>query len=96
MKIYKTDAFAKWLHKLKDNRAKAIIHIHIERMESGNTGKIESVGDGVYEKKINYGPGYRLYMCMQGNDWIILLHGGDKSSQQEDINHAIRLRKELR
>jgi len=93
MTINKTDVFAKWLRKLKDPRARAIILNHIDRMEDGNMGTMEPVGDSVYEKKINYGPGYRLYFCIMGDTWILLLCGGDKSSQQDDINHAKKLRK---
>ena len=51
-------------------------------------GNTKSVGDGIYEKKVDYGPGYRLYFCKRGNDWILLLCGGDKSTQQDDIRKA--------
>jgi len=96
MNIDKTDIFSKWLRKLKDRRAKAVIINHIDRMEDGNIGKIESVGEGVYEKKIAYGPGYRLYFCRLSDTWILLLCGGDKSSQQDDINQAKRLKGSLK
>ena len=96
MKIDKTDVFTKWLRKLKDRRAKAVILNNIDRMEDGNMSNVEPVGDGVYEKKINHGPGYRLYFCQVGDAWILLLCGGDKSSQQDDINHAKSLRRRLK
>jgi len=96
MIIDRTNVFAKWLRKLKDHRAKALIMNHIDRMEDGNMGKVESVGEGVYEKKINYGPGYRLYFCHLGDTWVLLLCGGDKSSQQEDISYAKELRSRLK
>jgi len=86
--INKTDIFSKWLHKLKDRRGRAIILNHIDNMEEGKLGDVKSVGGGVYEKKIDYGPGYRLYYSMQGKDIILLLCGGDKSTQQEDIKQA--------
>ena len=93
MVVSKTDVFAKWLRKLKDRRAKAIIMTHIDRMEDGNMGKIEPVGEGVYEKKIDYGSGYRLYFCHLSGTWVLLLCGGDKSSQREDIDKAKKLKR---
>ena len=93
--INRTEAFAKWLRKLKDRHAKAHILNHIDRMQDGNMGNIEPVGEGVYEKKINYGPGYRLYYCKQDVGWVLLLCGGDKSTQQADINTAKELRKKI-
>lgn len=95
MNISRTEIFAKWLKKLKDRRAKAIILNHIDNMENGKIGNTKSVGDGIYEKKIDYGPGYRLYYCQQNKDWILLLCGGDKSTQQDDINQAKEIRKGL-
>jgi len=94
--IDKTDIFARWLKKLKDRRAKAIILNHIDNMEDGKMGVIESVGSGVYEKKIDYGPGYRLYFGKRGKDYVLLLCGGDKSKQQDDIKNAKNLWKELK
>ena len=94
--VDKTDIFAKWLRKLKDRKAKAIIFNHIDNMEEGKVGVVESVGGGVYEKKIDYGPGYRLYFGKRGKDYILLLCGGDKSKQQDDINSAKILWKELK
>ena len=90
-----TDIFDKWLDGLKDRRANARILVHIGRMEEGNMGDVESVGDGVFEKKIDCGPGYRLYYCWQGEQLVLLLCGGDKSTQQNDINQAIEIRKGL-
>ena len=93
--IDRTDIFANWLGKLKDRRANATILNHIDRMKNNNMGKFKSVGDGVFEKKIDYGPGYRLYYCWQGKQLVLLLCGGDKSTQQNDINQAIEIRKGL-
>jgi len=94
--VDKTDIFAKWLRKLKDRKAKAIILNHIDNMEEGKVGVVESVGGGVHEKKIDYGPGYRLYFGKRGKDYFLLLCGGDKSKQQDDINSAKNLWKELK
>ena len=94
--VNKTDIFSKWLNKLKERRAKAIILNHIDNMEDGKLGVFESVGNGVYEKKIDYGPGYRLYCGKQGSSIILLLCGGDKSTQQDDINQAKKIWKELK
>lgn len=94
--VNKTDIFIKWLNKLKDRRARVIIATHIDRMEEGNLGDIKFVGEGVYEKKIDYGSGYRLYYCQTGETIVLLLCGGDKSSQQADIENAREIRKGLK
>ena len=92
----KTDEFTDWLKNLKDRQGKAQILNHIDRMENGNMGNVEPVGSGVYEKKINFGPGYRLlYYCKRGKNWILLLCGGNKATQQADINKAISMKKGL-
>jgi putative addiction module killer protein len=95
IKVERTDVFAKWLKKLKDRRARAIILNHIDNMEDGKMGNTKSVGDGIFEKKIDYGPGYRLYFCKRGLNWLLLLCGGEKSTQQEDINQAKYIKKNL-
>lgn len=88
MEIFKTDIFDKWLKKLKDKKAKAVIQVHINRLIENKLGKLKSIGNSIYEKKINYGPGYRLYFINQNQNTIILLAGGDKSTQQFDIQQA--------
>ena len=90
-RIRKTDVFTKWLKKLKDTIAKAHISRRIDRLENGNPGDVEPIGEGCSEMKIDYGPGYRVYYKDTGKEIIIILCGGDKSSQQEDINKAKRL-----
>jgi putative addiction module killer protein len=90
-----TSVFDKWLRKLKNYQAKSIISNHIDRMEEDNFGDAKSVGDGIYEKRINYGPGYRLYYCQMGKAWVMLLCGGDKSTQRADINRAKEIKKGL-
>lgn len=80
--------FSEWLHSLRDIRARAKIRIRLDRTSLGNLGDCKSVGDGVCEMKINYGSGYRIYFGHVGNKVILLLCGGDKSSQGKDIKKA--------
>ena len=87
--IEKTVEFDKWLRKLKDLRAKAIILFRIQKVEfDGHFGDCESVGDGIRELKIDYAKGYRIYLKEKEGRLIILLIGGDKSTQQKDIKKA--------
>jgi putative addiction module killer protein len=95
VEIRKTDLFAKWLDDLRDIRAKARVLVRIERLASGNAGDVKPVGEGVSEMRIDYGPGYRVYFIQRGSELIILLAGGDKSSQSKDIKSAIRLAQNL-
>ena len=93
--IEKSNIFDKWLLKLKDYRAKAKILTQIKRMELGNLGDHKSLGSGIYEIRIDYGPGYRLYYSKIEASIILLLVGGDKSSQLSDIQKAKQMLKEL-
>jgi putative addiction module killer protein len=87
--IEKTEEFDKWLRKLKDIRAKAIILFRIQKVEyDGHFGKCEFVGDGIIELKIDFAKGYRIYLKEKEGRIIILLIGGDKSTQQKDIIKA--------
>lgn len=95
MQVLKTDIFEKWFNSLKDRQAKRIIATRIDRVSYGLLGDIKSIGNGVSELKIDYGPGYRVYCKQQGNVLIILLCGGDKRTQQEDIRKAKNLAKEI-
>ncbi len=95
IEIRKTENFAKWLDGLRDIRARALILVRIERLAAGNPGDVKAVGEGVSELRINYGPGYRVYYKKQGQKVIILLAGGDKSTQPKDIKIALRLAKNL-
>lgn len=88
MEIKKTDQYEKWFRSLKDDNAKGRINIRITRLSLGNPGDVKSVGEGISELRIDYGPGYRVYFTMQGNTLILLLIGGDKSSQTKDIEKA--------
>lgn len=89
--IRKTDVFAKWLDGLRDLRARARIQARIERLAMGNAGDVRPVGEGVSELRLDYGPGYRVYYRRRGRRLIILLAGGDKSTQAKDIKTAQRL-----
>ncbi|MDO8526780.1 MAG: type II toxin-antitoxin system RelE/ParE family toxin [Deltaproteobacteria bacterium] len=80
--------FKVWYEALRDIRVRSKIGIRIERMENGNFGDCSYVGDGVFEMRINFGPGYRVYFGRDGEKIIILLCGGDKSTQQKDIKRA--------
>lgn len=95
IEIRKTEAFAEWLDGLRDIQARARVQVRIERLASGNPGDVEPVGEGVSELRINYGPGYRVYFKQRGRELIILLAGGDKSSQAKDIKTALRLARDL-
>ena len=95
MEIRKTDVYVKWLDGLRDIRARARVLARIERLAAGNPGDAEPVGEGISELRINYGPGYRVYYKQQGRELVILLAGGDKSSQSRDIKTALRLARNL-
>lgn len=95
IEIRLTDEFAKWLKLLKDLDAKSRINLRIRRISlTGNLDDHKSVGDGVYELRLDYGPGYRLYFAQREKEIILLLIGGNKSSQQRDIRKAKELNKQ--
>jgi putative addiction module killer protein len=83
------------LKALRDLRARAKITQRIDRLELGNPGDVAPVGEGVSEMRINYGPGYRVYIKQRGAEFVVLLCGGDKSTQAADINLAKKLASEL-
>ena len=89
IEIRKTEYFVQWIDGLHDIRARILVRI--ERLVAGNPGDIKVVGEGVSEVRINYGPGYRVYYKKQGRKVVILLAGGDKSTQPKDIKTALRL-----
>ena len=95
MEIRKTNHFAKWIDSLQDIRARARIQARIERIAIGNPGDVKSVGEGISEMRIDYGPGYRVYFIQHERSVIILLAGGDKSTQSKDIEIAKTYWKEL-
>jgi putative addiction module killer protein len=94
MQIVQSDVFTAWLDNVKDERAAARIVTRIRRMEIGNAGDMRSVGEGVSEIRIDYGPGYRVYFTRRGRTLVVLLCGGDKKSQRKDIALAKRMAKE--
>jgi putative addiction module killer protein len=95
LQVRETPAYAAWFVALRDRTARARIDIRIRRLSLGNSGDIRPVGDGVSELRIHYGPGYLIYLTKQGDAVVILLVGGDKSSQDKDIRFAKELARNL-
>jgi len=95
IEVRRTAAFADWLASLRDQNAKGRIVSRISRLEFGNPGDTKSVGGGVSEMRIDYGPGYRVYYAARGAALVILLCGGDKRTQDADIRRAKSMAKEL-
>jgi putative addiction module killer protein len=95
VEIRKTEVFARWIDGLSDVRARARILARIERLAAGNPGNVKPVGEGVSELRVDYGPGYRVYFKRRGRELVILLAGGDKSTQAKDIRAALRLARGL-
>ncbi len=93
--VSELETFSRWLENLKDKKGAGIIASRIHRLSLGNKGNVEAVGEGVSELKVNFGPGYRVYFVERGGCLIILLCGGDKSSQGRDIVRAKAMAKEL-
>jgi len=89
--IQTTDTFDAWFTRLKDKRAATRIQARIDRAEDGNFGDCSPVGEGVSEMRIHYGPGYRVYFIQRDIELVILLAGGDKSTQNKDIKTALQL-----
>jgi putative addiction module killer protein len=88
VQVRRTEEFATWLGDLRDQQGRAKILARIDRLEEGNPGKTRSVGAGVVEMKIDFGPGYRVYFIQRGQLLIVLLCGGDKGTQENDIKRA--------
>ena len=91
IQIRETKAYASWFARLKDREARSRILVRIRRLSLGNPGDVKSVGGGVSELRIDYGPGYRVYFVRRGEALIVLLGGGDKSRQAADIRAAVNL-----
>jgi putative addiction module killer protein len=94
--IRKTDVYAAWIDDLQDIKGRARILVRIERLAAGNPGDVKPVGEGVSELRIDFGPGYRVYFTKRGRELVILLAGGDKSTQTADIKTALRLARNLK
>lgn len=95
LEIRNTEAFARWLDGLRDARARARVLVRVERLAAGNPGDVRPVGEGVSELRIDYGPGYRVYFKKQCSRVVVLLAGGDKRTQREDIERALQLARNL-
>jgi putative addiction module killer protein len=95
VEIRKTALYSHWFESLRDRQARARIDVRVLRLSSGNPGQHRVLTSGVVELKIDYGPGYRVYFTRRGDELVLLLAGGDKSTQQQDIDAAIRLAKEF-
>ena len=93
--VRKTEVYARWLDSLRDARARARVLVRVERLAAGNPEDVRPVGEGVSELRIDYGPGYRVYFKKQGRMIVILLAGGDKRTQSEDVKTALRLARNL-
>ena len=93
--IRQTGAFSAWLTGLRDVQAKARINARIRRLSLGNPGQFRTLRGGVSELKIDYGPGYRVYYTRRGQELVILLCGGDKRTQDQDIAQAVLMAREV-
>jgi putative addiction module killer protein len=96
IEVRQTPAFAQWLDRLRDRAAVARINLRIRRLSLGNPGDVRPAGAGVSELRIDYGPGYRIYFIHRSPETVVLLWGGDKSTQDRDIGRAKELAKEDR
>jgi len=92
--IQQTNIFANWFTALRDACAKAAIILQLDRVRAGHLGDVKTLGNSVFELRLDVGPGYRLYFTRRGTSVILLLVGGDKSSQTRDIKRAKQLAKE--
>lgn len=95
IEVVETRTFQEWISRLRDHQARARIAARVLRMTFGNYGDVKPIGQGVSEMRIDYGPGYRVYFTQRGERLILLLCGGDKSSQDRDILKAKALAKEF-
>ena len=93
--IIKSDTFDAWLRSLRDRQAKARIEVRIRRLSLDNPGQYRSLKNGINELKTDYGPGYRVYYTFRNQTLVLLLCGGDKSTQDQDIKTALRILKQL-
>lgn len=95
MLVRMTEVYRDWINSLKDHAGRARIQVRVDRLANGNAGQHRNLARGVSELKIDFGPGYRVYYTERGGEVIILLAGGDKSTQQRDITAAIALARNL-
>jgi putative addiction module killer protein len=90
-----TERYSRWFDRLLDEQARARILVRVRRLALGNPRDVRSVGEGVFELRIDWWPGYRVYFAKRGETWIVLLAGGDKRTQRRDIRVAIELARAL-
>jgi putative addiction module killer protein len=95
IEVRQTSVYSEWFADIRDRTAKVRIDIRIRRLSLGNTGDVKSIGEGVSELRVDHGPGYRVYFIKKADVYIVLLAGGDKSSQDKDIRNAKALAREL-
>ena len=95
LEVRQTATYSEWFSSLRDRAAKIRIDIRIRRLSVGNPGDVKPVGEGVSELRVNYGPGYRVYFVQRNELYVVLLAGGDKSSQDQDIRQAKALARNL-
>jgi len=95
MQVRVTEVYRDWINSLKDLAGRARVQVRVDRLVHGNPGQHRVLNDGVRELKIDFGPGYRVYYTERGGNLIVLLAGGDKSTQAQDIKTAIALAKNL-
>jgi putative addiction module killer protein len=95
MRAQMTEVYRNWINSLKDHSGRARVQVRVDRLVHGNPGQHRTLTDGVCELKIDFGPGYRVYYTERGGVVIVLLAGGDKSTQQQDIRAAISLANNL-
>ena len=95
MRVRLTEVYLDWINGLRDRSGRARIQVRVDRLVHGNPGDHRNLAGGISELRIDIGPGYRVYYTQRGNELIVLLAGGDKSSQQQDIERAIELAESL-
>ena len=95
LEVRQTSVYSEWFAALRDRTAKTRIDIRIRRLSLGNPGDVKPVGEGVSELRVDHGPGYRVYFIQKADVYIVLLAGGDKSTQEKDIRNAKALAREL-
>jgi putative addiction module killer protein len=95
MRVRMTEVYRDWINSLRDRTGRARIQVRVDRLANGSPGQHRNLPGGISELKIDFGPGYRVYYTERGGELIIVLAGGDKSTQQQDIRTAITLARNL-